>query len=263
MTSAISVVAVLILTGQVAGLVAAYLRGGRPAPWDGTVGLVLGVVLFGALPLLLVTGLVRQRLAYATIGEVLARVRDLPAGELEATISRATGDTRVLIAHLAHDGWRDTSGRPCTLPDATSGLAVTTIGTPPRAALVHTPSLAAEPGLLGSVLSLVGLAFTDHDTGEQEPVPYAFISYLREDSAEVDRLVAALRAHGVEELRLRLRPRDRRWFLPVRLGPCEIPALELGAGETLEDLHAVDLAEDWDAAVQQLVRAIRGADRPA
>jgi hypothetical protein len=81
------------------------------------------------------------------------------------------------------------------------------------------------------------------------------------------------RTHMNEELttaieELRLRPRERRWFLPVAIDSGAIPALDLGAGETLESLHHVDLSEDWDAAVRQLVHAIthdqrRGAARNA
>jgi len=138
-------------------------------------------------------------------------------------------------------------------------------------------------------------------------MPHAFVSYLREDSDTVDRLVDALRKHGIEvwhdrthlvvgdrwphviktaicdgtffiacfspayarrarthmneELttaieELRLRPRDRRWFLPVTIESCTVPALDLGAGETLDAVHHVDLSDDWDGAVRDLVRAI-------
>jgi len=139
-------------------------------------------------------------------------------------------------------------------------------------------------------------------------MPHVFASYVRENADVAERLVKALRAHGIEvwydrsnlvvgdrwpqaittairngssfiacfsptyalrdrtymneELttaieELRLRPRDRRWFLPVKLEPCEIPALELGQGETLESLHHVDLSRDWDTGLGQLVHAIR------
>jgi hypothetical protein len=55
---------------------------------------------------------------------------------------------------------------------------------------------------------------------------------------------------------LRLRPRDRQWFMPVVLDRCTIPDYPIGAGETLQDLHHLDFSADWDAAISQLVRAI-------
>jgi uncharacterized protein YjbI with pentapeptide repeats len=121
-----------------------------------------------------------------------------------------------------------------------------------------------------------------------------FVSYVRDDSARVDRVCEALAAAALpywrdlqdllpggrwredirgairsgsaflaffsnasesrdrsymrEELRiaveeLRLRPRDRPWFIPIRLEPCDIPAIDLGGGELLSDLHHLDLFE--------------------
>ena len=308
-TSAIAVSAAVLFAGVVADLVASYLDGGRAATWDANLSLALGGVLVGALPLFFLVGLVRQWLAFATVGQVLAGVKKLGADEVEATLARAVGDPRLRIAYRDEGGWRDAEGRHYVLPDATAGLAVQMVGEPPRAALVHAPALAEEPGLLNSALSLVDVAFPPpyDQKPESEPMPYAFVSYLHEDSATVDRLVAALRGHGIEvwldrthlvvgdhwphvvkaairdgtffiacfsaayarrsrthmneELvtavdELRLRPRDRRWFLPVMLEPCKVPTLDLGAGETLASLHHVDLSQDWDAAVHQLVRAI-------
>ena len=134
-----------------------------------------------------------------------------------------------------------------------------------------------------------------------------FISYVREDSAAVDRIAAELRSHGVdvwldrndlevgdrwkevirnairygdyflacfspaygrrsntymnEELlvaieELRLRPRDRRWFLPITLGECIIPAYPIGPAETLKDIHHIDLGQDWKRGLASLVRVL-------
>jgi hypothetical protein len=306
-TSAIAVSAVVLLTGIVADLIVAYLDDGRATLWDGTFGLLIGSTLVGALPLIFLIGLIRQKLAFAVFGDV--RTRHLGAGALEATIARATGDPSLRIAYRAKDGWKDTSGRPYTLPGADAGPALRIVGEPPRAALVHSPALAEETHLFHSALSLIDASFPPPSDQEPPamPSPYAFVSYLRDDSATVDRLVDALRRHGIkvwldrtdlvvgdrwqqaiktairdgsffiacfspayarrsrthmnEELitaveELRLRPRDRRWFLPVTLEPCAIPAFDLGAGETLETFHHVDLSHDWDAAIHQLVRAI-------
>jgi hypothetical protein len=56
---------------------------------------------------------------------------------------------------------------------------------------------------------------------------------------------------------LRLMPRGRQWFIPVRLDPCTIPDLPIGPGETLDkDVQYVDLSADWTTGVRQLVRAL-------
>jgi hypothetical protein len=313
-TTAISVSAVVLLAGIVADVLLSYLDQGRATFWDGTFALLVGATVVSAVPLLFVTGLAQQRLAYAVVGALLPRAQEVGAGVLEAAIAQATGDPLLRIAYRSEHGWKDASDRAYALPAATPGLAVDLVGRPPRAALIHSPALAEESNLFRSALSLIDLAFPPPRDQEQElmPPPYAFVSYLHDDSATVDRLVAALRTHGIEvwqdrthlvvgdrwpqvikkairdgsffiacfspayagrsrthmneELitaieELRLRPRDRRWFLPVTLEPCTIPDLDLGAGETLESLHHVDLSHDWDAAIHQLVRAMgaRGA----
>ncbi|WP_192581072.1 toll/interleukin-1 receptor domain-containing protein [Micromonospora noduli] len=139
------------------------------------------------------------------------------------------------------------------------------------------------------------------------PTVRVFISYVREDVAEVSRLADELRARGIEvwldrdslqvgvrwkdairqairegdyflavfspaymqrrqtymneELlvaveELRLRPRHRRWFLPVTLGAHVVPDAPIGPGETLNDLQQVSLIDDWDTAVARLAAAM-------
>lgn len=136
---------------------------------------------------------------------------------------------------------------------------------------------------------------------------HVFISYVREDSANADKLAEELRHAGVqvwldrtdlnvgdrwkdsiraairdgdyfiacfspayasrertymnEELaiaidELRLRPRDRSWFLPITLGSAEVPAYPIGAGETLQDLHHIDLSSNWEDGLARLMRVI-------
>jgi hypothetical protein len=62
---------------------------------------------------------------------------------------------------------------------------------------------------------------------------------------------------AVEELRLR--PRNRSWFYPVLLDGAQVPAIPIGPGETLRDLHSVSLASDWTTGVSRLARSIRTA----
>jgi cellulose biosynthesis protein BcsQ len=55
---------------------------------------------------------------------------------------------------------------------------------------------------------------------------------------------------------LRLRPRDRRWFLPITLGSCRIPHHPISAAETLEDIHCIDFTDDWERAIARLIRVL-------
>jgi hypothetical protein len=135
---------------------------------------------------------------------------------------------------------------------------------------------------------------------------HVFLSYVRDDSAVIDRLERELHAAGVEvwrdlsslapgdqwrhgidrairdgrfflacfspraaarpdsgmhdELRvaaalLHGQPELRKWLIPLRLEPCEIPALPIGQGQTLRDIQRLDLFPDWDAAIHRLLQS--------
>lgn len=61
---------------------------------------------------------------------------------------------------------------------------------------------------------------------------------------------------AIEELRKR--PTDRTWFIPLKLSECEIPDRDIGAGETLQDLHYVELYEEyWDDGIQRILSVIQ------
>lgn len=59
---------------------------------------------------------------------------------------------------------------------------------------------------------------------------------------------------AIEELRQRATSRS--WFIPVSLDGCAIPERHIGAGETLHDLHWVDLTADWRHGVEMIARAV-------
>ena len=141
-----------------------------------------------------------------------------------------------------------------------------------------------------------------------QEMQHVFISYVRENKAEVDRIHKELESHGIkiwrdlqdinpgerwkrqirkairggaffiacfskeyhernesymnEELtiaieRLRQLHIDRVWFIPIKLNDCELPDIDIGPGETLEDLNYVDLYEDWDNGIQRIVNLIQ------
>jgi hypothetical protein len=60
---------------------------------------------------------------------------------------------------------------------------------------------------------------------------------------------------AIEELRQH--PANRVWFIPVLLDSSEVPDRPIGAGESLQDLHWVDLSKNWDAGIERIVKVIR------
>ena len=137
---------------------------------------------------------------------------------------------------------------------------------------------------------------------------HVFISYVRENKVEVDRIHQELESRGIkiwrdlqdinpgerwkrqirkairegaffiacfskeyhernesymnEELtiaieRLRQLHIDRVWFIPIKLNDCRLPDIDIGHGETLEDLNYVDLYKDWDNSIQRVVNLIQ------
>lgn len=74
------------------------------------------------------------------------------------------------------------------------------------------------------------------------------------------------RSYMYEELNLaveemRLRPKDRAWFIPVRLNQCEVPDWDIGGGETLSDIQYLDLFTDWEKSITTLVSVIKNASQ--
>lgn len=61
---------------------------------------------------------------------------------------------------------------------------------------------------------------------------------------------------AIEEIRAR--PSDRAWFFPVRLDDCKIPDRSIGAGESLRDIHTLDLFPETVDVYEPLIRALAG-----
>lgn len=138
-------------------------------------------------------------------------------------------------------------------------------------------------------------------------MPQVFISYVHENTEDVQRLARELTAYGIkvwldkrdikpgfrwkdaireaisqgdffiacfsaeysersktymnEELtlaveELRQRPTDRAWFIPVLLSYADIPNRNIGAGETLRDIQAENLYNNWDDGIKHIVSVI-------
>jgi tetratricopeptide (TPR) repeat protein len=56
---------------------------------------------------------------------------------------------------------------------------------------------------------------------------------------------------------LRRRPRDQSWFFPVMFDECSLPDIETGPGETLRDLHYVNLESNFQEGVRRIASGLR------
>lgn len=51
------------------------------------------------------------------------------------------------------------------------------------------------------------------------------------------------------------------WLLPVKLNDCALPTHRISRYETIEDLHCVDLYDDWTKGVEQLLCVVHPVDK--
>jgi HEAT repeat protein len=61
---------------------------------------------------------------------------------------------------------------------------------------------------------------------------------------------------------LRQRPINRTWFIPVLLSNCQLPDRSIGGGETLRDLQAVALYDDWSDGIARILSVIKPEIEP-
>ena len=128
----------------------------EPARW-----LVLGA--YVAIPLVVLGGILRARLARLTVADLFVELRAEPSpDELRDALSRALGDPSLALAYWLpqFQSWSDVDGRPVDLPAEGSGRATTMIDRNGEhvAALIHDPALFDEPELLEAVSAAAGIA---------------------------------------------------------------------------------------------------------
>jgi hypothetical protein len=56
---------------------------------------------------------------------------------------------------------------------------------------------------------------------------------------------------------LRKRSVESAWFIPIKLNDCEIPDMEIRAGESLRDIQHISFYEDYESALRQLLAALQ------
>jgi PAS domain S-box-containing protein len=112
-------------------------------------------------PIAFLLGLLRTRLARASVGRLLLELGEVHApGDLRDALARALGDPSLTIAYpIGDDNYVDVEGNHVDLPDPSTGR-VTMVEREGRciAALVHDASLAEDRELVDAVTAAAGLA---------------------------------------------------------------------------------------------------------
>src|SRR5262249_60131243 len=110
------------------------------------------VAAFLALPAALLVGLLRARLARASVGDLVVELERTPPQGLRDALARGLGDPTLELAFWLPErgAYADRTGRPYSLPTDESGRAVTRLehNGGPLAALVHDRALLDEPELI-------------------------------------------------------------------------------------------------------------------
>ncbi|HXV32824.1 MAG TPA: histidine kinase [Gaiellaceae bacterium] len=116
-----------------------------------------------AIPLVVLGGILRSRLARSTVGDLFVELRADPSpAELRDALARTLRDPSLSLAYWLPQfrSWSDLDGRPVEMPTDGGGRATTMVDRQGEhvAALIHDPALADEPELLDAVSAAAGIA---------------------------------------------------------------------------------------------------------
>ncbi len=181
-------VAILVELGVLA---VADSSGERFAAWD--TAQLLTVVSAGAIPIALLLGLTRARLARGSVADLIVELGDAPERPgLREVLARALRDPSLEIAYPAagsgSDRFVDAAGRPIAIPDAArADRATTRLEAAGRtvAVLIHDPAVGEQRELVRSVGAATRLAL------ENERLAAEVRHQLDEVRASRARIVAA------------------------------------------------------------------------
>jgi signal transduction histidine kinase len=121
------------------------------------------VVAYVAVPLVVLGGILRSRLARSTVGDLFVELRADPTpSELRDALARTLRDPSLTLAYWLpqFQSWSDLDGRPVQLPADGGETSATMIDRNGEhvAALVHDHALVDEPELLEAVSAAAGMA---------------------------------------------------------------------------------------------------------
>ncbi|MFB9499758.1 sensor histidine kinase [Saccharothrix mutabilis subsp. capreolus] len=229
--------AIAVVVGSVRSPAAEFFRYSHQ--WAGVVGLP-GTFFFG---------LLRERLAFASVGLQVGRLVRVQASEVETTLREVLHDKGLRVAFPTGGDLVDVAGRPFEPP---SGQAVTLLGDPATVALVHDPALLDDRELLEAAAATASLALDNARLHAELRVQLAEVRASRQ------RLAAAA-DHERQRLERDLHDGAQQRFLGIGL------ALRVLRGrlEQEPDRELVDeLEHELRAAIRELRDLAQGI-RPA
>ncbi len=228
---------VSIVVGSVRSPAAEFFRYSHQ--WIGVVGL----------PGTFFVGLLRERLAFASVGILVGKLAQVRASEVEAALGKVLHDNGLRVAFPTRDGLVDVAGKPFEPPP---DQAVTMIGDPPTVALTHDPALNDDPELLAAAATAARLAL------DNARLHAEIRAQLDEMRASRQRIAAAA-DHERQRLERDLHDGAQQRFLGIGL------ALGVLRGRLTEglDRELVDeLEQELRAAIGELREVAQGI-RPA
>jgi signal transduction histidine kinase len=209
-----------------------------------------------AVPLALLAGLLRARLARLTVAGLVVDLEDTPPQGIRDALARALDDPSLEVAFWLpeRDEFVDTGGRPVTLPENGERRAVTRLEHDGHvlAALVHDPSLKDEPKLVQAAGAAARLAL---ENARLQAEVKAQLEKVQESRA---RIVAA-----GDEQRRRIE-RDLHDGAQSRLVALalELKRAERISGDPELERLLASTADELQAAVQQLRELSHGIHPP-
>ncbi len=109
------------------------------------------------LPVAFLVGLLRERLQFVSVAELVGRLEQVTADTVEAELGRTLRDPTLRVAFRTDSGWLDVAGHPYE-PPTDGSRALTALGDPPVAVLVHDPALSEDSELLDAAAAAARLA---------------------------------------------------------------------------------------------------------
>ncbi len=227
---------------------------------------------FIALPLALLWGLLRQRLARATVGDLVVELEQTPPQGIRNALARALGDPSLRLAFWLPERreYVDEAGKRVELPEGDT-VAVTRLDHEgePIAALVHDRSLLDEPKLVNAVGAAARMALENArlhaemraQLAEVQASRVRIVAAADEERRKIERDIHDGAQQRLVALGLQLRSAQRRLGTVDRevdqLLASAMDELQLAVGELRElarGVHPGILTEDGlAAALESLV----------
>jgi signal transduction histidine kinase len=200
------------------------------------------VLAFIALPIALVDGVVRARLAHAGVGDLMVELEGTSSQRLGDALARALRDRTLEVVYWLPDRseYMDSSGNVIRLP-TNEGRAVTKLENDgePVAALIHDPSLLDDPTLMRSAAAAARItlenarlhAETRARLAQVQESRARLVSAADEERRRIERDIHDGAQQRLVALGLQLRSAQR------RLGPAADPEVERMIDATVDELQ--------------------------